>query len=112
MNIPSGLLPNQRALAVAALLMAVGASACSQADADLSRAYRTIAGKKFVDLTHSFGPETPVWAGFGQAKFSPTADPRTHQPYTIVCANAKERPTGAWLAEELKHFRAASIANK
>ena len=84
MNIPSGLLPNQRALAVAALLMAVGASACSQADADLSRAYRTIAGKKFVDLTHSFGPETPVWAGFGQAKFSPTADPRTHQPYTIA----------------------------
>src|SRR5580765_7176722 len=84
MNIPSGLLPNQRALAVAALLVAVGTSACEQADTDLSRAYRTIAGKRFVDLSHSFGPETPVWAGFGQAKFSPTADPRTHQPYTIA----------------------------
>ena len=85
MNILSGLSQNQRALAVAALLLvAPGSSACSQADADLSRAYRTIAGKRFVDLSHSFGPETPVWAGFGPAKFSPTVDPQTHQPYTIA----------------------------
>ena len=40
--------------------------------------------KTFVDLTHSFGPETPVWSGFGQAKFSPAADPKTHEPYTIA----------------------------
>ena len=37
-----------------------------------------------VDLTHAFGPETPVWAGFGPAKFSPAADPKTHEPYTIA----------------------------
>jgi kynurenine formamidase len=53
------------------------------AQSDLERAYRIIAGKTFVDLTHSFGPETPVWSGFGQAKFSPAADPKTGEPYTI-----------------------------
>ncbi len=26
---------------------------------------------------------TPVWAGFGQAKFSAAADPKTKRPYTI-----------------------------
>jgi kynurenine formamidase len=83
MNILSGLLQNQRALAVAALVVALGSSACSRADSDLGRAYKTIAGKKFVDLTHAFGPETPVWSGFGQARFTPAADPRTREEYTI-----------------------------
>ena len=55
----------------------------AQAQSDLTRAYRVIASKKFVDLTHSFGPQTPVWSGFGQAKMTPAADPKTHKPYTI-----------------------------
>src|SRR6476646_1689485 len=55
----------------------------AHAQSDLARAYRIIAGKQFVDLTHSFGPDTPVWSGFGQAKFSQAADPKTHEPYTI-----------------------------
>ena len=59
-------------------------AAWARSDSDLARAYRIIAEKKFVDLTHSFGPQTPVWAGFGQAKFSPAADPKTHEPYTIA----------------------------
>jgi kynurenine formamidase len=50
----------------------------------LAAAYRTIAGKTFVDLTHSFGPDTPVWSGFGQAKMTPALDPATKQPYTIA----------------------------
>ena len=77
---------------------AVGVAAClfmfsappaapqSQSDAsqtNLAQAYRAIASKTFVDLTHSFGPDTPVWSGFGQAKFSPAADPQTHEAYTI-----------------------------
>jgi kynurenine formamidase len=56
-----------------------GAGAAS----DLDRAYRTIMGKNFVDLTHSFAPDTPVWSGFGQARMTPAADPKTHEPYTI-----------------------------
>jgi len=55
----------------------------AHAQSDLARAYRVIASKKFVDLTHSFGPDTPVWSGFGQAKFTPATDPKTHKPYTI-----------------------------
>ena len=70
-------------LLAAALCVLVAALAPALADSDLERAYRIIAAKKFVDLTHAFGPETPVWAGFGQAKFSPAADPKTGEPYTI-----------------------------
>jgi kynurenine formamidase len=55
----------------------------TQAQSDLDRAYRIIAKKKFVDLTHSFGPETPVWSGFGQAKMSAAGDPKTKEAYTI-----------------------------
>src|SRR5580704_7953321 len=74
-----------RRSAVALLGAAIGIGACAApADAnDLDRAYRILAGKSFVDLTHSFGPDTPVWSGFGQAKMTPAADPETHEPYTI-----------------------------
>jgi kynurenine formamidase len=68
------------ALSLAALL---GAAAPAAAETSLAEAYRTIAGKEFVDLTHSFGTNTPVWAGFGQATMTAAADPATHQPYTI-----------------------------
>ena len=60
-------------LMLAAACIAI-ATAPVQAASDLERAYRVIATKKFVDLTHAFGPDTPVWSGFGQAKFSPAAD--------------------------------------
>ena len=50
----------------------------------LAAAYRTLSGKRFVDLTHSFGPGTPVWSGFGQAVMSPATDPKNGIPYTIA----------------------------
>jgi len=65
------------ALALASLATA------SHAAGDLDRAYRIIAGKELVDLTHSFAPTTPVWSGFGQAEFTPAFDPNTKRPYTI-----------------------------
>lgn len=68
---------------VFALVFGVTAAQAVHAQAPLERAYRIIASKKFVDLTHSFGPATPVWQGFGQAKMTPAADPQTHEPYTI-----------------------------
>jgi kynurenine formamidase len=71
------------ALALLALCALPPTTATARDDTSLALAYRTIASKKFVDLTHSFGPQTPVWSGFGQAKFSPAADPKTHDPYTI-----------------------------
>ena len=69
-------------VSIAALLLL--ALSPARADSDLARAYRIIASKQFVDLTHSFGPDTPVWSGFGQAKMTPMADPKTHEPYTIA----------------------------
>jgi kynurenine formamidase len=56
----------------------------ARAETSLDQAYRAIAAKRFVDLTHSFGRDTPVWQGFGQAKMSPASDPKTHEPYTIA----------------------------
>jgi kynurenine formamidase len=64
---------------------ALTASLCTPASAAsaLERAYRVIQSKTFVDLTHSFDSTTPVWSGFGQAKMTPAADPKTKKPYTI-----------------------------
>jgi kynurenine formamidase len=76
-------LARRLALVAAALLFALQAAAPARAQSDLERAYRIIAGKRFVDLTHSFGPASPVWEGFGQAIFTPAYDPKTKRPYTI-----------------------------
>ena len=52
-------------------------------DGSLAEAYKIISSKRFVDLTHSFSPSTPVWKGFGKATFSRAADPATGRPYTV-----------------------------
>ena len=67
------------ALALASLVMVPAA----RAESSLADALAIIQGKEFVDLTHSFGPTTPVWSGFGQATMSAAGDPVTHEPYTI-----------------------------
>ncbi|MBO0759278.1 MAG: cyclase family protein [Bradyrhizobiaceae bacterium] len=72
-----------RAAVFALAVIGVGAAQAVGAESTLDRAYRIIASKKFVDLTHSFGPDTPVWQGFGQAKMTPASDPQTHEAYTI-----------------------------
>lgn len=38
-------------------------------------------GAKYIDLTHTMTPAIPVWKGFGPAKFGPTINPETGQPY-------------------------------
>ncbi len=69
-------------LAILALI-AAARGAASAGDRSLAEAFRIIASKQFVDLTHSFSPTTPVWKGFGPATFSRAADPETGEPYTI-----------------------------
>jgi kynurenine formamidase len=81
MNLSVHSLLRGRLSAVALCLVAIGWPACT--DSSLTRAYRSIAAAKFVDLTQAFGPDTPVWTGFGQARFSPSVDPKTREPYTI-----------------------------
>jgi kynurenine formamidase len=76
-----------RTCLIAAALSFVFAGAAPRAvgqDGSLAQAYEIISSKRFVDLTHSFSPLTPVWKGFGQAAFSSAADPQTGVPYTIA----------------------------
>jgi kynurenine formamidase len=76
-------LSRRAALSFAVIAVFGLAGAAANAQGDLARAYRVLASKTFVDLTHSFSPTTPVWSGFGQAKMTPAASPETHEPYTI-----------------------------
>lgn len=68
----------------ATIFLAIGLTTAASATNDLDRALRTISAKKFVDLTHAFSSDTPVWSGFPQARMSPAADPKTRDPYTIA----------------------------
>lgn len=80
--------PAIRACLVAAalcfILAGAGLPVTLAQNESLAQAYKTISSKRFVDLTHSFSPLTPVWKGFGQATFSLAANPQTGQPYTIA----------------------------
>jgi kynurenine formamidase len=74
-------------IGAAIITLAIPGSSRAQAsaqDGSLAAAYKIIAAKQFIDLTHSFGPETPVWKGFGQARFAAAADPGSARPYTIA----------------------------
>ncbi|HZO21752.1 MAG TPA: cyclase family protein [Steroidobacteraceae bacterium] len=50
---------------VLAVLYSVCATAAPAAPPSLDEIYATLATKRFVDLTHAFGPSTPHWKGFG-----------------------------------------------
>jgi len=43
---------------------------------------QSLKGAKYIDLTHTLTPSIPVWKGFAPAKFAPTVNPQTNQPYT------------------------------
>lgn len=82
------------AASAAVVALQVALSACSAAkpqplppgaaEPTLADAWRAISSRKFVDLTHTFAPDTPVWEGFGPARFTPQTDPKTGRPYTIA----------------------------
>jgi len=38
-------------------------------------------GAKYIDLTHTVAPDSPVWHGFGPSKFMPSIDPATGKAY-------------------------------
>jgi kynurenine formamidase len=83
MKITSFLARTSITVAVAGLCLSPLIASAREPASDLARAYQIIASKQQVDLTHSFSPTTPVWSGFGQAKFLPAVDPQTKEPYTI-----------------------------
>ena len=44
------------------------ASADTAGASGLNDVYATLMSRRFVDLTHAFGPDTPHWKGFGEMK--------------------------------------------
>jgi kynurenine formamidase len=53
------------------------------ARSNLWRVYdQSLKEAKYIDLTHTLTPSIPVWRGFAPAKFAPTINPETKQPYT------------------------------
>jgi kynurenine formamidase len=60
-----------RAAAITALsaLLYAAPGLCDPATRpNLNEIYAALASKRFVDLTHTFGPTTPHWKGFGEEK--------------------------------------------
>jgi kynurenine formamidase len=51
--------------AVCSLLIAGSRLAAETPGASLKEVYASLASKRFIDLTHAFGPTTPHWKGFG-----------------------------------------------
>jgi kynurenine formamidase len=78
------------ALAVGAYAIGVSqnaapATAQSGTQVNLWKTYTDVLAKaRYIDLTHTITPNMPVWKGFGPAKFSPTVNPETGQPYTYA----------------------------
>jgi kynurenine formamidase len=78
------------ALAVGAYAIGVSqnaapATAQSGTQVNLWKTYTDVLAKaRYIDLTHTITPNQPVWKGFGPAKFSPTVNPETGQPYTFA----------------------------
>lgn len=71
-------------LASAVLAMLSPALAQQPSPPTLAAAAAVLRAHPKVDLTHTFGPKTPVWPGFGQARFTPAVDPKTLEAYTIA----------------------------
>jgi kynurenine formamidase len=82
------------ALAVAALIAGAywlgsaqqpeRAAAARSTPANLWRTYQqAFAHARYIDLTHTIAPTSPVWHGFGPSRFSPAVDPSTGRPYTV-----------------------------
>ena len=43
---------------------------------------QTLAHAKYIDLTHTIQPNTPVWHGFRPSTFAPTINPQNGKPYS------------------------------
>jgi kynurenine formamidase len=77
------------AVALACSAYAVGATqgnrparAATQADTGLWQLYTDVFSKaRYIDLTHTVAPTSPVWKGFGPSDFNPTKNPDTGKPY-------------------------------
>jgi kynurenine formamidase len=75
---------NRSLLCAAVLLVGVGGRATAQPPGLWSVYTDALAGAKYIDLTHTIGPDIPVWKGFGPSSFGPSVNPATGRPYTYA----------------------------
>ena len=72
-----------RSLAWIAVTAAVALAGAAHAAGGLWSLYEQgLKAARYIDLTHTIGPNIPVWYGFGPSRFAPAVDPKTGQPYT------------------------------
>jgi kynurenine formamidase len=45
---------------------------------------RTLERARYIDLTQTVAPNSPVWKGFGPSTFKPAINPETGKPYTYA----------------------------
>jgi kynurenine formamidase len=68
------------------LLIGIAAITVPAAAADAPSLWRVyddaLKNAKYIDLTHTIEPSTPVWHGFGPSRFAQTVNPATGKPYT------------------------------
>lgn len=61
------------------------ASAARSGPVSLLTVYeRVLRHARYVDLTHTVTPHSPVWKGFGPSAFKPALNPETGKPYTYA----------------------------
>jgi kynurenine formamidase len=62
-----------------------GSARAATASPGLWKIYeRTLAHARYIDLTHTITPHSPVWKGFGPSAFKPSINPDTGKPYTYA----------------------------
>jgi kynurenine formamidase len=61
------------------------ASAARSGPGSLLNVYeRVLRHARYIDLTHTITPHSPVWKGFGPSAFKPSLNPETGKPYTYA----------------------------
>jgi kynurenine formamidase len=61
------------------------AATASASPASLWSTYdRVLRRARYIDLTHTVTPHSPVWKGFGSSTFKPAINPDTGKPYTYA----------------------------
>jgi kynurenine formamidase len=65
------------------VISGLAAAPASAGDNGLWTAYNAVLRHaKYIDLTHTIAPDSPVWHGFRPSKFGPTFNPATGKPYS------------------------------
>lgn len=75
--------PRIPALAFVSILLCASAARAEESSPGLWKVYdQTFKHAKYIDLTHTIAPGSPVWHGFGPSRFMPTVNPESGKPYT------------------------------